>query len=114
MLNITSLVCANANGSHLLKPITIGRSAKPRPLGHNIKNLPIIYTYNKKEWAAQELFADWVHNHFVPEVEKHEPEYVKALLLLTSAPAHPSADMRRSKNGKMKCLFLPVNTSSVI
>jgi hypothetical protein len=45
---------------------------------------------NEKAWATQKLFADLFHNHFVPEVEKHqmyelkhEPKSVKALLLWT-------------------------------
>jgi hypothetical protein len=56
---------------------------------------------NKKAWATQELFANWLHNRFVPEVKKwmyelkHEPENMKALLLLGNAPAHPSTDLLR-------------------
>jgi hypothetical protein len=45
---------------------------------------------------------------------KHEPENVKTLLLLEKALAHPSTDLLRSKDGKIKCLFLPPNTSSLI
>jgi hypothetical protein len=67
------------------------------------------------------IVSGWFHNHFVHEVEKHqmyelkhEPENVTALLLLDSAPALPSAELLRSKDGKIKCLFLPPNTSSLI
>jgi hypothetical protein len=31
------------------------------------KNPPVIYIFNEKVWATQELFTDWFHNHFVPE-----------------------------------------------
>jgi hypothetical protein len=55
-----------------------------------MKDPPVIYMSNEKAWAAQELSADWFHNHFEPEVEKHqmyelkhEPENIKALLLWT-------------------------------
>jgi hypothetical protein len=61
------------------------------------------------------------HNHSEPEVEKHrmyelkhESENVKALLLLDNSPAHPSTHLLRSTDGKIKCLFLPPNTSSLI
>lgn len=60
---------------------------------------------NKKAWATQKLFATWFHNHFVPEVEKHqlyelkhEPKNMKTLPLLDSAPAHPSTDLARRKD----------------
>jgi hypothetical protein len=39
---------------------------------------------------------------------------VKALLLLDNDPVHNSTDLLRSKHGKIKRLFLPPNTSSLI
>jgi hypothetical protein len=67
------------------------------------------------------LFADWFQNHFVPEVMKHrmyelrhEPKSAKALILLDNAPDQPSTDSLKSKNGKIKYMFLPPNTSSLI
>jgi hypothetical protein len=68
---LTALVCANEDGSHHLKPVIIGKSSKPQLLRHIIKDLPVIYMTNKKAWATQELFANWFHSHFVPEVKKH-------------------------------------------
>jgi hypothetical protein len=47
-------------------------------------------------------------------VLKHEPENVYAFLLLNNVHAHPSTDLLRSKNGKIKCLFLPPNSSSLV
>jgi hypothetical protein len=88
--------------------------------GH-VNDVPITYMSNNKAWATQKLSADWFHNRFVPEVEehemyelKHEPDNVRASLLLDNAPAHPSADLLRLKNGKIKCLFLTTYTSSLI
>jgi hypothetical protein len=45
---------------------------------------------------------------------KHESGHVKALLLLYKALARPSTDLLRSKDGKIKNLFLPPNISSLI
>jgi hypothetical protein len=45
---------------------------------------------------------------------KHEPENVTALLLLDKALALPSTDLLRSKDGKIKCLFLPPDASFLI
>jgi hypothetical protein len=35
---LTALLCANAHGSHHLKPALIGKSAKPRLSRHNVKS----------------------------------------------------------------------------
>lgn len=45
---------------------------------------------------------------------KHESKNVKALLLLDKALVHPSTDLPKSKDVKIKCLFLPPDTSSLI
>jgi hypothetical protein len=49
---LIALACANADGSHCLKPVIIGNSAKPQPLRHIIKDLPVIYMSNKKALAT--------------------------------------------------------------
>jgi hypothetical protein len=36
------------------------------------------------------------------------------LLLLDHCPAHPSADLLISKDGKIKVMFLPKNTAALI
>jgi hypothetical protein len=63
------------------------------------------------------LFSKWFHEHFVSSV--HEPFArmklpVKALLLLDNAPAHPEVSTLVSKDGKIKCMFLPPNTTATI
>jgi hypothetical protein len=103
-------LCANADKSHRLKPVITGESAKPR------HDLPVIYMANKIASTKQDLFSAWFHNHFAPEVEKHqmyEPEKVKALLLLDNAPAHTQTGLLRSKDGEIKCLVLPPDISSL-
>jgi hypothetical protein len=36
------------------------------------------------------------------------------VLLLDHCPAHPSADVLKSKDGKIKAMFLPTNTTALI
>jgi hypothetical protein len=54
---------------------------------------------------------------FVPSVQRHlknkhlEP---KALLLLDNCPAHPPADSLISKDGRIRVMYLPKNTTALI
>ena len=45
---------------------------------------------------------------------KLHPDDVKALLLLDNAPAHPSADKLVSADGRIRVMYLPANTTSLI
>ena len=47
--------------------------------------------------------------------ETENPSHaVKAVLLLDNAPAHPNAEKLVSNDGKIKCVFLPPNTTSIL
>lgn len=59
-----------------------------------------------------QLFREWFHERFTPSVEKFCKE--KRLLLLDNAPSHPSAATLQSPDGKIKSIFLPPNTTSII
>jgi hypothetical protein len=61
---------------------------------------------------------NWFHYHFVAEVKRHlkevlkfSREELKALLIFDSAPPRPELS---SKDGKIKCLTLPSNTTALI
>ena len=45
---------------------------------------------------------------------KISPDEVRAILILDNAPAHPSEDILSSKDGKIKVLFMPPNTTSIL
>lgn len=65
---ITFLLCANADGSHKLNPLVIGKSAKPRCFNQKgFKNL-LEYASSKKAWMNSQLFYNWFHNSFVKQV----------------------------------------------
>ena len=115
---LTLLFTVNKTGSHKLKPLCIGKSRAPRCFHHvNMKALPFIHANSKNAWMTSDIFEDWFHNSFVPEVRKHLrslklPE--KAILLLDNCPAHPPADVLKTRDGRIKVAYLPKNTTSLI
>ena len=113
---LSVLVGCNATGMHRLKLAVVGKLKNPRAFrGINIEqSLP------KKAWFNQAIFTDWFLLHFVPEVRKYQEvlkialDNVPAVLVLDNAPAHPSEEKLVSRDGKIKVLYLPPNTTSVI
>lgn len=118
---LSALLCANADGTHKLKSIIIGKSKLPRSIKEDISTLPVIYRPSKEVWFTRELFSEWFFQNFVPEVRrfqlnvlKFQEEDIRALLLLDSSPVHPSAESLTSDDGRIKCMFFPQNTSILI
>lgn len=117
----SALLGANAAGTHRLKPVVIGKAAKPRCMKDCMRELPVLYYNTKNAWFNSAIFSDWFFKHFIPEVRHFQehtlhipPEDVKALLLLDNAPAHPNAEKLVSSDGKIRVMFLPPNTTSLI
>ncbi|KAJ1067477.1 hypothetical protein K5549_010595 [Capra hircus] len=52
--------------------------------------------------------------HFQLNVLRFQEEDVRALLLLDSSPVHPSTELLTSEDGRIKCMFFPHNTSTLI
>lgn len=118
---ISAMCCANADGMHRLKLAVVGKSKRPRALKDYMHQLPVIYYNSKKAWFNSGICTDWFFKHFVPEVRRYQeeelkfpPEEVKALLLLDNAPAHPSEEKLITTDGKIRVMFLPPNTTSLI
>lgn len=63
---VTFLGCANASGSHKIKPLLIGTAKNPRCF-KNFHN-PLVYRHTKNAWMTGELFKNWFFQQFVPEV----------------------------------------------
>ncbi|XP_069168380.1 tigger transposable element-derived protein 7-like [Procambarus clarkii] len=117
---ISALLCGNADGSHRTKCAIVGKSANPRALKNCMNRLPVVYYNTKNACFTQIIFEDWFQNHFCKEVRKHQinergirPADVKAMLLVANAPAHPIAKLT-SPDGKITCMALPPNTTSLI
>lgn len=114
---VSALLCANADGSHILKTVIVGKSKQPRAIKNIMSNLPVHYYHSKNAWFTANITSDWFHNYAVPEIrhqmEKSNTE-VKAIILLDNAPAHPDEKKLCSADGKIICLFLPPNTTSLM
>ena len=54
-------LCANADGSHKLKPLIIGKFEKPRCFKNiKIQSIPMTYRNNAKAWMITSLFQEWI------------------------------------------------------
>ena len=63
---LTFMLCANADGSHKLKTLVIGKSKNPRCFKGF--NNPLLYSNSKNAWMTRHIFKDWFYNDFVKEV----------------------------------------------
>lgn len=100
---LTVLLACNWDGSQKLKPLVIGKSAKPRCF-KGIKSLPTAYRSNKKAWMTTELFNEWLIS-VNSDMKKAER---KILLFLDNCTVHnnpPQLD-------HVKLIFFPANTTS--
>lgn len=111
---VTLLLCSNASGDFMTKPMFINRSLNPRCMKQcNKNNLPVYWRANKKSWMTASLFNDWFYHCFVPDVENYLKKNnlaFKVLLLLDNAPSH-STDLSHSN---VQIEFLPPNTTSLL
>ncbi|UYV76289.1 hypothetical protein LAZ67_13003275 [Cordylochernes scorpioides] len=110
---VTLLLCSNASGDRMLKPLIVNRSLKPRALkGKDLNTLPVHWMANKKAWVTTAIFTEWFNKCFVPEVENYMKEMgleFKILLILDNAPGHPNLE-----HPNIKVVFFPPNTTSLI
>ena len=118
---ISALLGANADGSHRLKPVIVGKAAKPRALKDIMHALPVHYYSSHNAWFTAGIFSDVFHKHIVKEIVDHQchvlkidEDRVKALVLLDNAPAHPSASKLVALDGRIRVMYLPPNTTSLI
>ncbi|GFU69352.1 tigger transposable element-derived protein 1 [Trichonephila clavipes] len=85
---VTLLLCSNASGYRMLKPLLINKPLRPRAL------------------------KEWFNNRFVPEVEAYMKEKsldFKVLLIVDNAASHPELE-----HPNVQLVFLPPNTTSLI
>ena len=112
---ITVLLGGNVAG-YKLKPFVIWHSENPKAFKHISKHtLPVYYRSNKKSWMTQLLFQDALLNCYAGEMEKYCLENnvpFKILLILDSAPGHPSFIGDLHPN--IKLVFLPPHTTSLV
>ncbi|GFX85147.1 tigger transposable element-derived protein 1 [Trichonephila clavipes] len=110
---VTLLLCSNASGDRMLKPLLINKSLRPRTLkGKDLKQLPVHWMTNPKAWMTTAIFTEWFKNRFVPEVKAYMKEKsldFKVLLIVYNAASHPQLE-----HPNVQLVFLPPNTTSLI
>ncbi|GFT84622.1 tigger transposable element-derived protein 1 [Trichonephila clavipes] len=110
---VTLLLCSNASGDRMLKPLLINKSLRPRVLkGKDLKQLPMHWMANPKAWMTTAIFTEWFNNCFVPEVEAYMKEKsldFKVLLIVDNAASHPQLE-----HPNVQLVFLLPNTTSLI
>lgn len=84
-------------------------------------HLPVLYFSSVKAWFTSGIFKDMFHKIIVPSITKHlitelktTPHNMKALILLDNAPANPAKEDLVSLDGRIRCMFLPASTTSII
>lgn len=103
------MVCCNASGKHKLPMVLVNKN----PIDHS--KLPVYFKHSTRGWMTQEIFETWFHKEFVPKVQAYLSsinQEEKAILLLDNCPAHTMK--LESSDGKVKCLFLPLESSSIL
>lgn len=102
---LTVLLCCNAAGTEKLKPLVIGRSAKPRCF-KGVRSLPADYVANKKAWMTADLFQTWLL-----QLEKTmRLQNRKIALLIDNCAAHNKIPVLNH----VEVIFLPPNCTSVL
>ena len=101
---LTVALCANATGTHKIKPLVIGKSKKPRCFGAFDPSVYVTYTNNRKAWMTGAVFKDWLDD-FNRQMRLKKR---KALLLLDNASSHGKEWSLSNTTVK----FLPPNTTA--
>ena len=117
-----SVMCfANADGSHALKPCVVGVAQRPRALKGIMHSLPVHYYSQKKAWFNAQILKSYLYDHafleirrFQEDVLKIHPQRVRAVILMDHCSSHPSEKELMTEDGRIRCIFLPANTTSLI
>ena len=104
---ITVALCANADGSHKLEPLVIGKSARPRcfPKTFDVQSV-VNYHHNQKAWMTAIVFQQFLEkfDRLMCSRGRH------VVLLLDNAPSHRIPPELTN----VKVVMLPFNTTSHI
>ena len=103
-------LCTNADGSHKLAPLIIGKYANPRCFKNvQVHNLAMMYRSNSKAWMLATIFQEWLKDFDHQILHKHKGQHV--LLLVDNCSSHKVLGLN------LQCVdlhFLPPNTTSRI
>lgn len=63
---ITFLCCTNASGNHKINLLVLGKAKNPRAFKKCL--CPVEYKTSSKAWMTSNIFNEWFHKSFVPQV----------------------------------------------
>lgn len=103
---LSLLLCTNMTGTDKLKPVLIGKAARPsclRKKGVTFGDLRVDYYNNKNGWMTRVIFEHWLTkwNDTLGKQKRH------VLLLIDNAPSHVTREY-----SNIKIQFLPPNTTA--
>ena len=64
-----ALLDANTSSTRRLKPVILGKAAKPRALKDCMHELPVVYYKTKNASFTNTILGVWFFKHFVPDVQ---------------------------------------------
>ncbi|XP_054720129.1 jerky protein homolog [Uloborus diversus] len=109
-------LCANAEGTHRLKPLVIGTCENPIPF-RVLASLPVLYKAQPGLCLTFDMLKEWFHQEFVPSVKENFrrvglPEDSNAILLLDNLKTHPHENELVSEN--IFTVHLPTEVAAVL
>lgn len=102
---LTVLLCSNSTGTDKLKPLVIGKYARPRCF-KNVKSLPVDYLANKKAWMTEEIFNNWLIN-LDKDMKKKKKKI--ALIVDNCTPHNNPPSLKH-----IKVFYFPPNCTSLL
>lgn len=118
-----TMLCANADGSHKLNPLVVGKYCKRTTRSgqsYTETDGPLRRVHRRSQntaWITRENFLDWFENIFVPEVTEFQSvaiDDVKAILVIDDGPSIPESEKLSSVSKGIICLKLPSAASTVL
>ncbi|XP_006875041.1 PREDICTED: tigger transposable element-derived protein 1-like [Chrysochloris asiatica] len=110
------LLCSNASGDFLMKPMLLHRFRNPCPLKKNCqRHSSVFMKANHKIWITEKLFLNWFLKCFVPEVKQYLNENnleFKVLIILDTAPCDKSSIV--NADPRVKVISIPPNTTPLL
>ncbi|XP_054729099.1 jerky protein homolog-like [Anastrepha obliqua] len=112
---ISVLLGVNADGSHKLMPLVIGKAKNPRSFQGF--NNPLHYNFSKNAWMTSRIFHDWFLKIFIHEVIRFSQANnlpPKAILLIDNCSAHAPIEKLQSDDGNIIAFFFPPNVTATL
>ena len=107
---ITIAIISNADGSEKIKPLVIGKFAKPRSFGKWNPNSIVSYYYNSTAWMTMDIFEKWLKD-FNRQM-KLLNRYV--LILVDNASGHNISEQLKKDLSHVELYFFKPNVTSHI